>query len=72
MNPRFLFWLSPLQALALVVSARLKLHQHNTLKRDMDHFIKECAHLFHNRQLKGHLSLSFYIQFFKQCVSVPL
>jgi len=33
--------------------------------RDMDCFIKECAHLFHNRGLGGHLSLSFCIQFFK-------
>jgi len=33
--------------------------------RDMDHFIKECVHLFHDRQSRGHLSLSFCIQFFK-------
>jgi hypothetical protein len=36
----------------------------------MDHFIKECAHLFHNRRSGGHLSLSFCIQFFKQHVSI--
>jgi hypothetical protein len=36
----------------------------------MDHFIKECAHLFHDRQAGGHLSLYFCIQFFKQHVSI--
>jgi hypothetical protein len=36
---------------------------HGAPRHDMDHFIKECAHLFHNRQSKGHLSLSFCIQF---------
>jgi hypothetical protein len=45
---------------------------HNTLRHDMDCFIKECAHLFHDRQSKGHLSLSFYIQFFRQCFSIIL
>jgi hypothetical protein len=45
---------------------------HSTPGRDMDHFIKECVHLFHNRQSKGHLSLSFRIQFFKQHVSIVL
>jgi len=39
---------------------------------DMDRFIKECVHLFHNKQLKGHLSLSFCIQFFKQHVIIAL
>jgi len=43
---------------------------HDTFKHDMNNFIKECAYLFHNRLLRGHLSLSFYIQFFKQCVSI--
>jgi hypothetical protein len=43
---------------------------HNTPKRDMDHFIKECAGLFHDRRLKGQLSLFFCIQFFKQHVSI--
>jgi hypothetical protein len=33
--------------------------------RDMDHFIRECACLFHDKQLGGHLSLSFCIQFFR-------
>jgi hypothetical protein len=43
---------------------------HDTLGCDMDHFIRECAYLFHDKQLKGHLSLSFCIQFFKQCVNI--
>jgi hypothetical protein len=34
---------------------------HDTRKYDMDRFIKECAHLFHNKQSKDNLSLSFYI-----------
>jgi len=38
----------------------------------MDCFIKECARLFHDRRSKGHLSLSFYIQFFKQRVNITL
>jgi hypothetical protein len=40
---------------------------HDALGHDMDHFIRECAHLFHDRRLGDHLSLSFCIQFFKQC-----
>jgi len=39
---------------------------------DMDRFIREYAYLFHNRRSKGHLSLSFCIQFFKQRVSITL
>jgi hypothetical protein len=39
---------------------------------DMDHFIKECGCFFHNKKLKDHLSLSFCIQFFRQCVSIAL
>jgi hypothetical protein len=38
---------------------------HNTLERDMDHFMKECACFFHDRRSRGHLSLSFCIQFFR-------
>ncbi len=38
---------------------------HGSPGRDMDHFIKECVGLFHNRWSRGHLSLSFCIQFFK-------
>jgi hypothetical protein len=43
---------------------------HDTPRHDMDHFIKKCVHLFHDRQLKNHLSLSFCIQFFKQRVNI--
>jgi len=43
---------------------------HDALGHDMDHFIKERARLFHDRQSKDNLSLFFYIQFFKQCVSI--
>jgi hypothetical protein len=50
----------------------MALEVHEALVRDMDHFIKECARLFHDKQLKDHLSLSFYIQFFWQCVSIIL
>jgi hypothetical protein len=32
---------------------------HNIFKSDMDRFIRECVHLFHDRQSKGYLSLSF-------------
>ncbi len=45
---------------------------HGALGHDMDRFIKECAHIFHDRWLKGHLSLSFCIQFFRQRVSITL
>jgi hypothetical protein len=45
---------------------------HGALGHDMNHFKKDFARLFHNRQSKGHLSLSFFIQFFKQCVSITL
>jgi hypothetical protein len=43
---------------------------HGAFGRDMDHFIREYACLFHNRQSRGHLSLSFYIQFSRQRVSI--
>jgi len=43
---------------------------HDALRRDMDRFIKVCAHLFHDKQLGGHLSLSFCIQFLKQRVNI--
>jgi len=43
---------------------------HGTSGHDMDHFIKECAHLFHDKQSKRHLSLSFCIQFLKHHVSI--
>jgi hypothetical protein len=45
---------------------------HDTFRRDMDRFIRECARLFHDRRLKNHLSLSFCVQFFKQCVNIAL
>jgi hypothetical protein len=38
---------------------------HGAPRCDMDRFIRECAYLFHDRWSKGHLSLSFCIQFFK-------
>jgi hypothetical protein len=50
----------------------MALEVHDTFEHDMDRFIRECAHLFHNRWLGGHLSLSFYIQFFKQRVNIAL
>jgi hypothetical protein len=34
---------------------------HNTPRCDMDHFNRECAHLFHNRRSGSHLSLTFCI-----------
>ncbi len=43
---------------------------HGALGHDIDCFIKECVHLFYNRWLGGHLSLSFCIQFFRQHVSI--
>ncbi len=45
---------------------------HDTHRCDMDCLIKECVRLFHNRQLGGHLSLSFCIEFFRQCVSITV
>ncbi len=45
---------------------------HGAPKRDMDHFINGCAYLFHDIRLRGHVSLSFCIQFFRQCVSIAL
>ncbi len=45
---------------------------HNTPERDMDPFIRECVRIFHDKQLGGHLSLSFCIQFFKQRVNIAL
>jgi len=43
---------------------------HGAPEHDMDHFIKEFVHLFHDRQSKGHLYSSFCIQFFKEHVSI--
>jgi hypothetical protein len=39
----------------------MAMEMHGAPGRDMDRFIRERAHLFHNRQSRGHLSLSFYI-----------
>jgi hypothetical protein len=39
----------------------MALEVHGVFERDMDCFIKECAHLFYDRRLGGHLSLSFCI-----------
>jgi hypothetical protein len=50
----------------------LALKLNNTLERDMDHFMKECAYLFHNRRSRSHLSLSFCIHFFRQHVNIAL
>jgi hypothetical protein len=41
----------------------LAMEVHNTLGRDMDCFIKECARLFHDRQLKGHYPCFFAFNF---------
>jgi hypothetical protein len=43
---------------------------HGAFGCDMDRFFKECAYLFHDRRSRGHLSLSFCIQFFKQHVNI--
>jgi hypothetical protein len=43
---------------------------HNAPGHDMDHFIRECACLFHERWSGGHLSLSFCIQFFRQRINI--
>jgi len=48
----------------------LAMEVHNALRYDMDYFIKECVRLFHDKRSRSHLYLSFYIQFFKQCVSI--
>ncbi len=38
---------------------------HNAFGHDMDRFVKECVCLSHDGQSGGHLSLSFYNQFFR-------
>jgi hypothetical protein len=45
---------------------------HGALGCDMDCFIRECVRIFHDRRSKGHLSLYFCIQYFKQHVSIAL
>jgi hypothetical protein len=39
----------------------MALEVHNTCKRDVNHFVKECGHLFHDRQLGGHLSFFLHL-----------
>jgi hypothetical protein len=48
----------------------MTMKMHDAFGRDMNCFIRECAHLFHNRLSEGHLSLSFCIQFVRQHVSI--
>jgi hypothetical protein len=43
---------------------------YNTFEHDINHFIKECVHLFHNKQLEGNLSLCFCIQIFRKSVNI--
>jgi hypothetical protein len=43
----------------------MAMEMHDAPEHDMDHFISECARLFRDKISKGHLSLSFCIQFFK-------
>jgi hypothetical protein len=43
---------------------------HGALGCDMDRFIRECTHLFYDRRLGSHLSLSFCIYFLRQCVCI--
>ncbi len=50
----------------------MAMKMHDILGRDIDFFIRECACLFHDKRLGGHLSFSFCIQFSKQCVSITL
>jgi len=52
------------------ISMAMKVH--NAPECDMDCFINECACIFHNRQSRGHLSLSFCIQVFMEHVSIAL
>jgi hypothetical protein len=45
---------------------------HNAPLHDMDRFISRCVCFFHDRWSRGHLSLSFCVEFFRQCVSIAL
>jgi hypothetical protein len=58
-------WLCERQHFILMVT-----EVHNAPRHDMDRFFRECACFFHDKQSRGHLSLSFCIQFFKQHVSI--
>jgi hypothetical protein len=50
----------------------MAMEMHDAPKHDIDHFIKERAHLFHDRWLEDHLSLYFCIQFFRLRVNIAL
>jgi hypothetical protein len=50
----------------------MAMEMHKALGHDINHFIRECVHLFHDRRSRDHLSLSFCIQFFKHHVSIVL
>jgi len=43
---------------------------HDALSYNMDRFIREFVHFFHERQLGGHLFLSFCILFFIQHINI--
>jgi hypothetical protein len=43
---------------------------HDVPKCDIDRFIMECVCLLHDKRLRNYLSLSFCIQFLKQCISI--
>ncbi len=45
---------------------------HNAPGPNIDCFIRQCVHFFHDKRSRGHLSLSFYIQFFRQHVNIVL
>jgi hypothetical protein len=40
---------------------------HNTLRCDMDYFIQKCAHHFHDRQSRAHLSVFLHSIFQATC-----
>jgi hypothetical protein len=44
---------------------------HNAPGHDMDHFIKECAHLFHDRRSWGHLIFFFAFNFSSNVLVLP-
>jgi hypothetical protein len=50
----------------------MAMEMHDVLERDMDRFIKKCAHLFHNQRSRIHLSLFSCIELLKQHVNIVL
>jgi hypothetical protein len=50
----------------------MPMEAHGTPECDMDHFIKECVRLFHNRQSRDHFHFYFWIQIFRQHVNIAL